>query len=198
MKQLIMEELDIKIPSLNAPAFENGIIKMKANAEKNGNIWRMLMQAEVDVKNHLRNVIKGEKLLTDFLEGILSKKNEIRYESYKILLHISEVYPKVLYPKWEFLAVLLDSSNHYHRFIAINLLANLTSVDIKNEFDAIFDRFFSNIDCDKTMVAGHAVLNSVKISREKPNLQKKITYKLLNIDKMHCGKHNDLMKAYEI
>jgi hypothetical protein len=165
---------------------------------KNGNIWRMLMEARVDVKNYAKNVIKDEKLLTDLLEGILSKKDEIRFNSYKILLRISEVYPKVLYPKWELLAVLLDSNNHYHRFIAINLLANLASVDIKNKFDEIFDRFFSNIDCDKTMVAGQAALNSGKIARAKPNLQKKITYKLLNIDKMHRGKHKDLMKAYAI
>lgn len=156
------------------------------------------MKSKVDVKNLAKKAIKDEKLLSELLEGILSKKDEIRFNSYQVLMHISEEYPKVLYPKWDCLAGLLDSDNHYHRYIAINLLANLVTIDIKNEFERIFDNFFSNIDGDRTMVAGQAALNSGKIAKAKPNLQTKITNKLLNIDKTHRGKQTDLMKAYAI
>jgi hypothetical protein len=140
-------------------------------------------------------VIEDEKL-SEALEGILSKKDEIRSNSFKILMRLSEEQPEVLYTKWDYLADLLDSDNHYQRYIAINLLANLAKVDAKNKFEKIFDKYFSNIDGDRTMVAGQAALNSGKIAKAKPNLQAKITDKLLNIDNTHQGKQIDLIKAY--
>jgi hypothetical protein len=136
--------------------------------------------------------------LSEALEGVLSKKDEIRSNSFKILMHVSEEQPKVLYPKWDYLADLLDSDNHYQRFISINILANLAAVDIKNKFEKIFDKYFSNIGGYRTMVAGQAALNSGKIAKVKPNLQTNITNRLLNIDKTHRGKQIDLIKAYVI
>jgi hypothetical protein len=141
--------------------------------------------------------IEAEKL-SKALEGILSKKDEIRSNSFKVLMHLSEEQPKVLYPKWDYLANLLDSNNHYQRYISINILANLAVVDTQNKFDKIFDKYFSNIDGDRTMVAGQAALNSGKIAKTKPNLQTKITNRLLNIEKTHKGKQIELIKAYTI
>lgn len=156
------------------------------------------MESKIDVESLAKNAIKDEKLLSELLEGILSKKDETRFNSHQVLMYISEKYPKVLYPKWDYLAELLDSDNHYRRYIAINLLANLAMADTKNKFEEIFDKYFSNIAGDRTMVAGQAALNSGKIAKAKPNLQTKITNKLLNIDKTHRGKQTDLMKAYAI
>lgn len=142
--------------------------------------------------------IKDEKLLSDLLKGVLSKEEKIRFNNFKALLYLSEEYPEILYSKWGLIADLLDSENHFHRYIAINLLANLARVDEKAKFDSIFGKYFSNIDCDRTMVAGQAALNSGKIAKAKPNLQTKITDKLLNIDKTHQGKQTELIKAYAI
>ena len=141
--------------------------------------------------------VEAEKL-SKALEGILSKKDKIRSNSFKVLMHLSEEQPKVLYPKWDYLANLLDSDNHYYRYISINILANLAVVDTKNKFDKIFDKYFSNIDRDRTMVAGQTALNSGKIAKTKPNLQTKITNRLLNIEKTHKGKQIELIKAYTI
>ena len=82
----------------------------------------------------MRNLAKkgiGAEKLSEALEGVLSKKDEIRSNSFKILMHVSEEQPEVLYPKWDYLADLLDSDNHYQRYISINLLANLAVVDTK-------------------------------------------------------------------
>jgi hypothetical protein len=149
----------------------------------------------------VRNLAKkgnDDGKLSEALEGVLSKKDEIRSNSFKILMHVSEEQPKVLYSKWDYLADLLDSDNHYQRYISINILANLAVVDTKNKFEKIFDKYFSNIEGDRTMVAGQAALNSGKIAKVKPNLQTKITNRLLNIDKTHRGKQIDLIKAYVI
>ena len=100
--------------------------------------------------------------------------------------------------KWDFLADLLNSDNHFHRYIVINLLANLASVDKNNKFEEIFDRYFNNIESNRTMVAGQTALNSGKIAKEIPNLRLKITNILLNIDKIHQGKQTELLKGYAI
>jgi hypothetical protein len=149
------------------------------------------------VRNLAKKGIDAEKL-SEALEGVLSRTDEIRSNSFKILMHVSKEQPKVLYPKWDYLADLLDSDNHYQRYISINILANLAVVDTKNKFEKIFDKYFSNIEGDRTMVAGQAALNSGKIAKVKPNLQTKITNRLLNIDKTHRGKQIDLIKAYVI
>jgi hypothetical protein len=149
------------------------------------------------VKKLAKKGVEAEKL-SKALEGILSKKDEIRSNSFKVLMHLSKEQPEVLYPKWDYLANLLDSDNHYQRYISINILANLAVVDTKNKFDKIFDRYFSNIDGNRTMVAGQAALNSGKIAKSKPNLQTKITNRLLNIEKTHKGKQIELIKAYTI
>jgi hypothetical protein len=139
-----------------------------------------------------------EEELSEALDGIMSKKDEIRFASFKILKRISEEQPNALYPKWDYLANLLDSDNHSHRYISINLLANLSKVDVKNRFEKIFDKYFGNIESERTMVAGQAALNSGKIAKAKPKLQTKITNRLLNIDKTHQGKQIELIKAYVI
>ncbi len=144
-----------------------------------------------------KEVIEEERL-SGALEGILSKKDEIRTSSFKFLMKLSEEHPEVLYPKWDFFANLLDSDNHYHRYISINILANIVMVDAENKFEKIFDKYFGNIDGNRTMVAGQAALNSGKIAKAKPNLQTKITERLLNIEKTHQGKQIELIKAYVI
>ncbi|MDI9578280.1 MAG: hypothetical protein QM398_09125 [Thermoproteota archaeon] len=149
------------------------------------------------VRKMSRKVIDCEKL-SGLLKGILSKKDEIRNAHYKQLLQISIEQPDLLYSKWDYIATFLDSDNHYHRYIAITLLANLAVVDVDNKFEKIFDKYFANIDCDRTMVAGQAALNSGKIAKAKPTLQTDITNRLINIDKTHQGKHVELIKSYAI
>jgi hypothetical protein len=136
--------------------------------------------------------------LSQLLEDVFSKKDEIRSNSFNILISISEKQPEVLYPKWDFFANLLDSHNHYQRYIAINILANLVRIDSKNKFEITFDKYFNNLSGDRAMVAGQAALNSGKIAKTKPNLQTKITNMLLEIEKIHQGKQIDLIKAYVI
>jgi hypothetical protein len=157
-----------------------------------------LMDSEEDIENIVKKASTDDKLLSDLLQGVISKNDEIRSKNYEIILYISKKHPKILYSKWNFLAELLTSDNHFHRYIAINLLSNLASVDTNNNFEDLFDRYFSNIKSNRTMVAGQTALNSGKIAKEKQNLRQKITNILLNIDKIHQGKHTELLKGYAI
>jgi hypothetical protein len=156
------------------------------------------MISEEDINSIVKKAITEDRILSKVLHGILSKNDEIRSKSFKILMLISKRHPEVLYFKWDFIVDLLISDNHYHRYFAINVLPNVISVDSDNKFDDIFDKYFRNIKGKRTMVAGQTALNSGKIAKERPDLQNKIVNILLNIDKLHQGKQTELMKAYAI
>ena len=77
---------------------------------------------------------------------------------------------------------MLTSSNSYHKNIAINLLANLTTVDVDNKFEAIFEDYYGILAGDKAMNACHVALNSSKIALNKPESKSEIINKLLSVD----------------
>jgi len=154
-----------------------------------------LIDEKISVEEAACKALGDDETLAELLEVIVSKRDKIRFSSYHVLLHISEHNPDVLYPKWDYLADLLKSDNHYNRYIVINLLANLVKVDKENKFEACFDRYFDNIAGEKTVVAGQAALNPGKIAKAKPTLQAKITNILVNIAQIHQSKKTELMKA---
>ncbi|MGB5932994.1 MAG: hypothetical protein WBH57_08000 [Anaerolineae bacterium] len=157
-----------------------------------------LGKKSVSVESVAVEALEDKEVLSELLEGILSKKDVIRFDSFKVLLLISEEHPEALYPKWDFFEDLLDSDNNYLKYIAIYLIANLTRVDTENRFEQIFNEYYSILDDERTMTAAHLAANSGKIAKAKPKLRSKITNRLLNIDKAHRGKQKELIKGYAI
>ena len=78
----------------------------------------------------------------------------------------------------------------------MRILANLTQADRDNRFETLFDRYYALLN-DSVIVAGHLAADSGTIAKAKPELQNKITQRLLNIDKT-MQKHKGLVKAYAI
>jgi len=153
---------------------------------------------DVDVEKIAKKILKDNKIISELLEGVLSKKDEIRFNSHNVLMLISKEHPEMIYNEWDFFEDLLNSDNNYQKYIAIHIIANLTEFDTENKFEKIFERYYSILAGNGTMVAGHLVGNSGKIAKAKPKLQTKITNKLLNIDDIHQGKQKELIKAYAI
>jgi len=152
-----------------------------------------LGKKSVSVESVAKKALKDKEVLSELLEGILSKKDTIRHNSFKALLLIGEEHSEVLYPKWDFFVNMIDSDNAYWKLIAVRIIANLTKADTENKFEKIFDKYYDLFN-DSVIVAGHLAANSGKIAKAKPKLQTKITNKLLNIDKTK-QKHKDLVKA---
>jgi len=119
------------------------------------------------------------KALKVLLDGVVSKDDTYRYNCFKVLLQISEDHPLILYPEWDYFIALLDSSNAYHRSIAVQILANLTPVDAQRRFEAIFDRYFDLLDDEKIIVTRSLVQSAGTIARAKPSLQARIVERLL-------------------
>jgi hypothetical protein len=141
--------------------------------------------------------LKDEKVLQELLDGVLSKKDAVRYGSFKALNILSEKHPEKLYGRWDFFADLMRSNNTHHKYIAIYIIANLTKVDAQNKFEKIFDTYYGLLGDKSVIPPAHVALNSGKIALAKPKLQTEITNRLLNIDAT-VQRHKDLVKASAI
>ncbi len=158
-----------------------------------------LNKKSINVKKIAKKAIEDKAVLAEFLEGILSKKEKIRFNCFKVLLLISDEHPKVLYPQWDFFADLLTSTNTYFKYIAIYIIANLARDDPKNRFEKIFNKYYNLLDDESVIPPAHVAANSPKIGRAKPHLQSKITNRLLSIDKTrHKPERKALIKSYVI
>nr|MDO8079254.1 hypothetical protein [Candidatus Freyarchaeota archaeon] len=158
-----------------------------------------LSKKGVNIDSLAKRALEDEKVLSELFEGILSKKDTVRYNSFKVFMLLSEGHPEVLYPKWDFFVELLSSDNTSHRNIAVNILANLTGADKENRFEKIFDQYYSLLDDESVIPAAQLAGKSGKIAKAKPKLQTKITNKLLAIDETHHEQERkDLIKGYAI
>jgi hypothetical protein len=146
-----------------------------------------LEKKEQNVEKIANKIIKNNELLDNVFETSLSKKASIKYKSFKVLTYLSEKQPNLLYPSWDFFVKLLDNKNTFLRSIGARIIANLTTIDEDNKFEKIFNKYYSLLN-DKSMInSANVVTYSSIIARAKPQLQNKITDKLISIDKTHHG-----------
>jgi len=154
-----------------------------------------LERKEINQNIHAENLIKNTNLLSEYLDGLLSKNETYRYNCFKVLYTVSEKKPEILYPYWDFFINHLDSNNSYHKMSAVLIIANITAVDSDKKFETIFNKFYNNLNSEKTIVPIYVIKSSSKIVSFKPHLEEKITDLLLNIEKIHSGKQIELVKS---
>ena len=155
-----------------------------------------LKKKDFNPENLANEAIKNSKILRELINNLLIKDDIIRYNSHKVLLLVSECYPKTLYPDWDFFVNLLKSKNNFHKVIGIQILANLSKVDTLNKFENTYDDYCDLLDSKSVMTAVHLAANIGKIAKNMPHLREKLTQVLLDIDKTHheIGR-KDLIKA---
>jgi len=157
-----------------------------------------LDKKDVDLRKLAITALSNDQLFQELMDGVLSKDNTVRQNSFKALQIISEENPEFLYPYWDHFAKMLRSKNSYHQYIAAYLLADLTTVDNENKFEKIFNDYYGILEGDKAMAASHVVLNSSKIIKNKPELQVRIINILLDVENIHKGRQVELIKSYVI
>ena len=156
-------------------------------------------EKNVDIEFIANSATKDEKVLSEILDGIKSDEARVKYGSAKVLRLIAEKNPKVLYPKWDFFADLLENENTFLKCDAVFILGYLTKVDSKNKFEPLFDKYFKLLN-DKSMItAANLIGISGVIAKAKPALQSKIVNQLLSIDKTHHGSEcKNVLKGHVI
>lgn len=152
-------------------------------------ITEELGKKEIKAEDIAKNVIKDSGLLPEIFNGISSENPRIRMKSAKILRVISEKNPKILYSKMDFFVDLLDSSNKILKWIATDVIGNLTSIDSKNKFDRNYKKYYSLLSDESMITVGHVVDNSGNIAKAKPHLTQEITSELLKIEKIPTSPH---------
>lgn len=153
-----------------------------------------LTKKDINVESLAKQALQNKEILSELLEGISSKQDTIRHNSYKVILLISERHPEELYQDWDFFVERLDSDNTYSRYESVYILANLTKIDKERKFEKIFDKYFRLLGDKSVIVAASLASVAGKIATAKPELQTRITDNLLNIVKIK-HKHKDLIKA---
>jgi hypothetical protein len=154
-----------------------------------------LQSKEIDPYPYAEKLIINSELISQYLDGLLSKNETYRYNCFKVLNVVSEKKPELLYPYWNFFINHLNSDNNYHQMSAVIIIANIIAVDKEQRFEDIFDSFYENLKSEKTIVPIYIIKTSGKIIKYKPHLKGKITDLLINIEKIHPGKQIELVKS---
>ena len=141
--------------------------------------------------------LEDERVLQEALDGVLSKKDVVRQNSFQTLNFLSDKHPDRIYDRWDFFAYLIREGNSFHKYIAIWIIANLTKTDPENRFEELFDTYYGLLGDKSVIPAAHVAAKSGKIALAKPKLQRQITNKLLDIDNI-VQRHKDLVKASAI
>ena len=140
---------------------------------------------DADIETVAEKALADSELLSEILDGLTSKEETLRYNCHKALMHISETNGEMLYPEWDYFVELLGSDNSYRKMSASQIIANLTKVDTENRFEEIIDKYYGLLDDKSMVVAVYVAASSGCIVRAKPQLEKAITNRLLDIDRTH-------------
>ena len=154
-----------------------------------------LQLKEINPDSYAEKLITNSELISQYLDGLLSKNETYRYNCFKVLNVVSEKKPELLYPHWDFFIDHLNSDNNYHQMSAVILIANITAVDKEQKFEDIFDYFYSILKSEKTIVPIYIIKSSGKIIRYKPHLEGKIIDLLIDIEKIHPDRQIELVKS---
>jgi hypothetical protein len=138
--------------------------------------------------------LQDENLLQEAFNGVLSKNDVVRQNSFQTLNFLSENNPESVYDKWDFFVNLIRRGNSFHKYIAIWIIANLTKADHENKFEKLFNDYYGLLGDKSVIPAGHVAAKSGIIALAKPQLQTEITKRLLDIDNT-AKRHKDLIKS---
>ncbi len=137
---------------------------------------------EVPVQDITGKVIKKPELLPEVIEGFCSNKAGIKFKSAKILVQISRDKPDLLYDYFDFFAEQLNNKNNILKWSAIDILANLTPVDIQKKFDQLMPDYYAKLCEGSLITSGHVIAGSAVIVKSKPYLEEKVTASVLDIE----------------
>jgi len=143
---------------------------------------RLLSRKGADPGRVADAAARNPEMLASVLAGLAAKEARVRYGCAKVLMIISEKWPSALYPRFDFLAGLLDSENKILQWNATWILANLTAVDTRNKFERVFDRYFAPIPGPVMITGANVIGAAARIARAKPSLRNRITAELLKVE----------------
>jgi len=153
------------------------------------NIEEILLQKNKP-KEALYKAVKHDfRLLPHVIEGMNSPKAAIRYGCGKVLMELSEEYPEKMYPYFDTIVPFLKSKYRIIIWQVLFIIAQLTKVDTKKQFDKIFETYYSFLHDEYMVTVANLVGYSGTIAVAKPYLIPKITDQLLKVESLLTTPH---------
>jgi len=117
-----------------------------------------------------------------FLNDFFSKTEKIKYASTKKAIIISKENPGELYPDFDFIAELLNNKNQIIKWIAIQIIGNLSKVDKEKKVEKLLTKLISFLDCGKMITANNTILTLSEIALNNPEYQEMIFKELIKVE----------------
>ncbi len=156
-----------------------------------------LSKKDADIGKLAKLALGDKDYLSELIGNLKSRKETIRFNSSKALHLISQQNPEALYPLWDFFFELIQGENTYWKCSGIPIIANLTRVDKEKKFERMFEKYYDLMDDKRSFIpAAYLAQSSATIVKAKPDLEAKITRRLLKIDETHHDpQRRDLVKS---
>ncbi len=148
-----------------------------------------------------RKAIEDPEVLQQLLANLRAENTDIRVRerAFKSLKALALARPNTLLPNWTTLAGLLRSEKPFVKYLAVHLIAALVPADRKRRFDRSFNAYFALLDDEAVSVAAHVAGLAGPIPRARPDLEPRITRRLLALDRIHFDpERRDLVKSYAL
>ena len=143
-----------------------------------------------DIDSIADQLVKSKKQVSAVVEALQTEKSSRKYAYEKVLRRLSEIRPELLYPHFDVFIRMLDNENSFLKWGAIMTVANLTAVDTKNRFEAVFRKYYAPIGGPAMVTAANIIGSSEKIVRARPALADAVTKEILKVEKasyLHKG-----------
>ena len=158
-----------------------------------------LNKKEVNLASLARQASDNQEFLSELVAGLSDRQQRVGYNCLKALMLVAEERPELLYPHWDVFVDLLRSRNTYYKLRGANLIAAVVGVDTDNRFERIFDEYYDLLDGRSVIAAAYIAGNSGRIARAHPELEGRITDRLLRIDRTHHPlDRRDLIKGHAV
>lgn len=117
------------------------------------------------------------------------EKGTPKYAYGKVLRFVSERRPELIYPYFGVFAAMLDHDNSFLKWGAIMTVAHLTTVDAKDKFEALFEKYYAPITGPVMVTAANIIGSSARIALAKPALTERITREILKVERAKYERH---------
>lgn len=145
--------------------------------------WMRILEDKPTVEELTDIVYHDSQWIPILFEIIKKDKGSTKYICDKVIRKISENDPIQIYPYFNDVAELIESSNSFIKWGAIITLSNLIAVDDECKFETVYERYFDLIQSDAMITAANVVGNAWKIVKKYPQYEKNITQRLLKVTK---------------
>lgn len=129
----------------------------------------------------VKKVESNPELIGVLLKIIREDKGSTKFYCDKAIQKISETNPSLVYPYFNEISQLLDSTNNFIKWGSIRTISNLITVDKEKQFDRIYDKYFKMINSDSMITASNVIGNAWKFVQALPEKEGDITSRLLKV-----------------